>query len=106
MEQSITKPRKTRRTHSEILVLLDEFEKSNVGIPEFCSTHDICRATFHKWCSRYKTKPEDQAEPNGFTTLKIATANSSGAAILFAEVKGIKIYQPVTASYLKELAIS
>ena len=105
MEQSITKPRKTRRTHSEILVLLDEFENSNIGIPEFCSTHDICKATFHKWCSRYKGKPGKQVEPNGFSTLKITTENNCDTAILFAEVRGIKIYQPVTASYLKELVI-
>lgn len=106
MEQSKAKPRKKRRTNSEILVLLDEFDNSNTSIPEFCVTHDICKATFHKWCSRYKPKPGKQEERNGFTTLKITTEKSSGTAILFAEVKGIKIYQPVIASFLKELATS
>ena len=97
---------KTRRTVHQILVLLDEFEKGEIGIPEFCSIHNICKATFHKWGSRYKEKVGKPGEPTGFTTLKITGENNSSPAILFAEVKGIKIYQPVSASYLKELAIA
>lgn len=104
MEQVINKPVKTRRTIQQILVLLDEFENSNTSIPEFCSAHDICRATFHKWCSRYKNK-EIKSEANGFAALQFTSERSSVSAILFAEVRGIKLYQPVTASYLKELSL-
>lgn len=104
MEQSINKPVKVRRTTAQIYALLDEFEKSNVGIPAFCATHNICKATFHKWCSRYKTKPEKHSKATGFTTLQITDERSTGTALLFAEVRGIKIYQPVVAAYLKELS--
>lgn len=106
MEQSINQPVKKRRTIDQILVLLDEFENGDVSLTEFCSTHDICKATYHKWCSRYKNKKEKQGELNGFTTLQITTPKNSNTAVLFAELRGIKIYQPVTASYLKELAIA
>jgi hypothetical protein len=61
--------------------------------------HNIGKATFHKWQSRYKSKTGKQAEAAGFATLQV-----SSSIALFAEVKGIKIYQPVNAAYLKELA--
>jgi hypothetical protein len=39
-------------------------------------------------------------EKNDFIPLQVATSSSP---VLFAEVKGIRIYQAVSASYLKEL---
>ena len=97
MEQIISHPRRVRRSAEEIIHLLTEFEKANVSVKEFCATHNISRASFHKWQSRYKSK-----EPiAGFVPLQIASLIAP--AVLFAEVKGIKIYQPVTAAYLKEL---
>ena len=105
MEPGIRKPTKRRRTQSEILVLLNDYENGNTGIADFCITHDICRATFNKWCNRYKNNTVKQNEQNGFATLQITGDHRRGVVTLFAEVKGIKLYQPVTASYLKELAL-
>ena len=105
MEQSINKPVKSRRTISQIYSLLDEYKNSNADIPTFCASHNICKATFHKWCSRYRDKHVNQNVANGFTTLQFAE-NNYASTVLFAEVKGIKIYQPVTASYLKELSLA
>lgn len=102
MEEGINKLVKSRRTITQIYSLLDEFEKSNADIPTFCTSHNICKATFHKWCSRYKMKPARQEGSYGFTTVQIKGSADSEVS-LFAEVRGIKIYQPVTASYLKEL---
>lgn len=102
MEQTTNKPRRIRRHNYEILQLLDDFEKSQVSVKEFCLMHNIGKATFHKWQSRYKSKP-DQPKPFGFADLQITASSATVQIVLFAEVSGIKIYQPVTASYLKEL---
>ena len=97
MEQITNKRSRIRRSNQEILNLLNEFEKNQVSVKEFCLMHNIGKATFHKWQTRYTTKAE---RPSGFASLQIIPS----AASLFAEVKGIKIYQPVAASYLNELA--
>ena len=94
MEEKNEKVIRTRRSQAEILRLLSEFSKANVSVKEFCITHNISKASFHKWQSRHKRK-----EPmRGFVPLEVRSS-----VALFAEVKGIKIYQPVTAAYLKEL---
>ena len=76
-----------------------------MSVKEFCSEHSIHPATFHKWQGRYKTDAKKQKKAlSGFAALKISEPPLSSC--LFAEVKGIKIYQPVAASYLKELSRS
>ena len=103
MEQVIGKPPRIRRSYQQILSLLDEFEKENMSVIDFCQEHGIGKATFHKWKSRYQYKSEKKKRAPGFARLHIAASPANSVAILFAEVQGIKIYQPVTASYLKEL---
>lgn len=103
MEQIANKPGRTRRNRQEILRLLDEFKKTDVSRKEFCLTHGISKASFHKWQSRYKNKTKVQTKPTGFADLQIISSSSHLHATLFAEVKGIKIFQPVAATYLKEL---
>lgn len=102
MEQNtINKPVRTRRNRAEIMNLLGKFEKTNVSIKEFCTMHHISKAAFHKWQNRYKRKTESRA---GFAALQINPSSVNTNTSLFAEIKGIRIYQPVAASYLKELA--
>lgn len=101
MEQAIDKPVRTRRSRAEIMNLLVKFEKTNESVKEFCLMHHISKAAFHKWQNRYKRKTETQA---GFAALQITPGVASTATTLFAEVKEVKIYQPVPAAYLKELA--
>jgi len=97
MEQRQAKT--TRRTATQIRELLDVFELSALTAKEFCSTRGISETAFYKWRGRYRTREEEQA----FIPLHVASP-SSGEAALFAEVNGIRIYQAVPASYLKELA--
>lgn len=100
-----SKPVGTRRSKKQIVQLLNKFEESAVSIKEFCSEHSINPATFHKWQGRYKAGAKQQKTGAcGFATLQIS--QSPTASVLFAEVKGIRIYQPVAASYLKELSRS
>jgi hypothetical protein len=80
--------------------LLDEYEKSNLSIKSFCFEHNIAPATFHYWKKKYNTHTVNQPTQSGFASLHITTTSP---AAIFAEVHGIKIYQWVTAAYLKDL---
>ena len=101
METIVAKQTRVIRREPEILHLLDEFAKSNISVKDFCKTNGISAATFYNWRNRYGTKAEERSTEPGFATLQITATTSE--AVLFAEVKGIRIYQPVPASYLKEL---
>jgi len=104
METIVTKPARIVRSEEEIFNLLDEYEKSDVSVKEFCEIYDIVEATFYNWKNKYRSKPEKQNEQAGFAALEITPSPVSMDTALFAEVRGIKIYQPVPASYLKELS--
>ena len=92
--------KRSRRTSAEIKQLLEAFSDAAISAKEFCMQHDICEAGFYKWRSRYGASPSENR--NDFLILKQTSVPLPESA-LFAEVKGIRIYQPVTASYLKEL---
>jgi len=102
MEQ-IVDARRARRTRKEITNLLSEFEKSDLTVNDFCKQHHISTGNFHKWKSRYKSKAVSRKLIPGFATVDIVGASQTDLPGLFAEVNGIKIYQPVAARYLKEL---
>lgn len=104
MDHSTNKISRLRRSHKQIEELLEGFEKGNSNIAEFCELHSISKATFHKWKSRYRTKTQKNAKGIGFARLKIPMRALDTPSGLFAEVNGIKVYQPVAATYLKELA--
>ena len=86
------------RSEEQILSLLDEHEKSGFTVKEFCEVSDVNEATFYSWIKKYKKSEEEQ---KGFASIEILP---SPRPMLFAEVNGIKIYQQVTAEYLKALA--
>ena len=102
MEQQQNK--RTRRSSQEIKLLLEKFDSSEVSAREFCKAHDISEGGFYKWQARYKNKSKQAQKPGGFTPVHITPSPSAhDMSGLFAEVGGIKIYQVVAASYLKEL---
>ena len=80
--------------------LLEDFTQSGINANEFCKTRGISEGAFYKWRSRYEKK--STAKQNKFVKLKVPSALAHEPG-LFAEVNGIRIYQPVTALYLKEL---
>jgi transposase-like protein len=99
----------TRRYRSgeEILELLDKFDQSEgTTIKEFCRQHNINKATYYNWRTRYRSNLTKEKRSAGF--IEIVPSSSSATTIsaaLFAEVKGIRLYQAVSAEYLKTLAI-
>ncbi len=95
--------RRAGRSSNEIKELLQSFEQSGDDIKTFCQAHNIGVSTLQKWKSRYGKKEDAPVVQEGFVSLQISPAAASNIEGLFAEVKGIKLYQPVAASYLKEL---
>lgn len=84
------------RGKAAILRILQEQVQSGQNIKSFCASRGIAGGTFHRWKQKYGA-PEDRPEA-GFATLQIIPEPG-----LFAMVGSIKIYQPVSAAYLKEL---
>jgi hypothetical protein len=92
-----------RRTRQEIQNLLSAFEKSNLTITDFCKAENLSYGVFQKWRSRYGATQRRKGTSSSFTKVDIVPAKKDPIPGLFAEVHGIKIYQPVSASFLKEL---
>ena len=103
MEQPIeSRVRQPRRTIAQIKRLLGLFEQGGITGSDFCKQHNIDKSTFYKWKSRYGVRGEKKKQDHaGFA--KVEVVPSPAAPALFAEVAGIRIYQPVPASFLKEL---
>ena len=92
MEQA----KKSRRSSKEIKELLALFDSSGLSAKQFCTNNGISETAFYKWRGRYRTVEAK----SDFIPLQVASSSSPG---LFAEVNGIRIFQPVSASFLKEL---
>lgn len=82
-----------------ILELLREQPRSGLSIQAFCLQHSIPPGSFHNWKRRYDVTAE-QGPGQSFTQLQVKTPAPQQ---LFAEVGSIKLYQPVSAGFLKEL---
>ena len=102
MEHSNQIISRTRRNKQQIQDLLNEFEQSNLSAKDFCKKHHISRPNFHKWKSRYTSNRVIKNKNAGFAAVEVVDS-STVLRGLFAEVKGIRIYQPVSASFLREL---
>jgi hypothetical protein len=89
-----------------ILSLLRQYEDEGSTIKSFCQDHDIGRSTFTRWNRIYGHPKKKSAAREKFVPIEIPTSSSSVEGTLFAEVGGIKLYQRVEASYLKELKSS
>ena len=88
--------KKTRSSSKEIKELLALFDSSGLSAKQFCTNNGIRETAFYKWRGRYRA-----VEPKSdFIPLEVASSSSPG---LFAEVNGIRIFQVVSASFLKEL---
>lgn len=103
MDQSQASQVRHRRNKQQIRELLKLHSASNISVKDFCVEHNIHPAVFYKWKNRYKSKVVGKPKVSGFTTLDVVEGSPVSLPRLFAEVKGIRIYQPVSALFLKEL---
>jgi hypothetical protein len=103
MEQTESTPIKIRRTRKQITQLLKEYDKSEgVTAKEFCRKHHISEGAFYSARKRHRSKDAEPRKPKFIAFQPAAAKESPG--VLFAEVKGIRLYQTVPAEYLKTLA--
>ena len=102
MEIPVAKKIRIFRSEEKILDILADYKKSELNIKTFCAANNIASATFHTWKKRYGKGVVKSFKSTGFAALQVTSPATIGAP-LFAEVKEIKIYQWVTAAYLKEL---
>jgi hypothetical protein len=103
METNSAKRVRVFRGKETILNILSEQKKSKLSIKAFCDENDIAAASFHNWKKKYRNSRANRVVQPGFTTLRVTPTAPVAGPGLFAEVNSIKIYQPVTAAYLKEL---
>lgn len=95
MEEKKEKAVRKFRGQTAIVKLLQEQSQSGQSIKSFCASHGIAEGTFHNWKHRYGGEVDPRP---GFAAVQLIAEPG-----LFAIVGGIKIYQPVSAAYLKEL---
>ena len=108
MEETIPAKRKSpvRKTSKQIIKLLKDYaSRQDMTIVEFCKLNDINKSNFYSWQKRYVINQSKPVKARGFVPLKLAPTPSSpdGVPSLFAEVKGIRLYQVVSSEYLKAL---
>ena|ERR1700760_1547239 len=96
MEINAVRAKRSFKSEEEIKLLLEQQQVSGRSVKSFCDNNNLAYGSFQNWRKRYGK----QSSPVGFVEVNVA---AHGSAALFAEVNGIKIYQPVNASYLKEL---
>jgi hypothetical protein len=96
---SSNKKAKTFKSKQEIELLLAEHAQSGQSVKAFCANLNIAEGTFYHWKKKF-SKDINATGKAGFAPIEVVPSARSG---LFAEVGCIKIYQPVSAAYLKEL---
>jgi hypothetical protein len=96
---SSNKKVKAFRSKQEIELLLAEHAQSGQSVRVFCAGLHIAEGTFYHWKKKF-SKDTNATGKAGFAPIEIVPSAVNG---LFAEVRSIKIYQPVSAAYLKEL---
>ena len=78
-------------------MIVEEFRASGQSMQAFCLPRGISINCLSRWLKRGEMQTE-----SGSSAFAVVQVNSS-AQRLFAEVNGIRIYQPVSATFLKEL---
>jgi len=96
--ETVSKLSRHRRTAGEIKIIVEEFRASGQSMTAFCLHRGITKNSLSRWVGRRET--QKNTESSAFSLLQL---EGSSAPYLFAEVNGIRIYQPVSASFLKEL---
>ena len=86
-----------------MLDLLAEYERAEgMTIKDFCQLHKVTEGSFYTARKRHRAVQKKQ--PSRFIPIA-PRPSAQPTATLFAEVKGIKLYQSVPVDYLKALAL-
>lgn len=74
-------------------------------VKAFCKLHQISEGSFYSARKRYRSSVTSLSKQSGFIAIAPPVALKESGSGLFAEVKGIKLYQAVPADYLKALIV-
>ena len=103
MDQEHLIPRAPRRSKDQLLALLAEYDKTTgMTIKDFCKLHKVTGGSFYTARKRQRAAAALKKQSSGFIAIK-RPAPDQTVATLFAEVKGIRLYQHVPVDYLKAL---
>lgn len=101
MDEQQLQHRTPRRNKQQLLELIAEYDKTpGITIKDFCKLHKVTQGSFYTARKRHRVAVKKQS--TGFIAIKRAAADQT-VPTLFAEVKGIKLYQHVPVDYLKAL---
>jgi hypothetical protein len=101
MDEQPLQPRTPRRNKQQLLELIEQFDKTpGITIKDFCKLNKVTQGSFYTARKRHRAALKKQS--SGFIAIKRPAADQT-VATLFAEVKGIKLYQHVPVDYLKAL---
>jgi len=89
------------RKREAVLDIFAEHKKSGLSIKAFCDSNNIAAASFHNWKKRHGNGKKSAAK--GFAPMRVVPSAPAVEGVLFAEVKGIRIYQRVEAVYQTQL---
>ena len=104
MDQPRLNRRAPRRPKHQLLELLAEYDKTRgMTVKDFCKLHNVTQGSFYTARKRYRDATVKK-QPSGFIAIT-SLAFDQPVATLFAEVRGIKLYQPVPVDYLKALVL-
>lgn len=102
MEQTEKQPASAKPTREQISEIIARYDKKQrISIKEYCKLHGISEGSFYSARSRQRSSTKGSRRKPGF--IAVNPSPSQPSATLFAEVRGIKIYQVVPADYLKTL---
>lgn len=92
------------RTKENMFGLMATHDRATTTVKDFCQQHGLAQGTFYYWQKKYHLENGAPESQNGFVQLQTEDPQHVGAHQgLFAEVRGIKLYQAVPAAYLNEL---
>jgi hypothetical protein len=93
------------RTKEEMFELIAKHDKDATTVKEYCQLHGLTQGVFYYWQKKYHLENSEPGSQSGFVRLQVEdTPQAVALQGLFAEVRGIKLYQAVPAAYLNELA--
>jgi hypothetical protein len=93
------------RTKEDMFGLIARHDKSTTTVKEFCQLHGLTQGIFYYWQKKYHMENSEPGSQGGFVQLQVEDKQHARVhQELFAEVRGIKLYQAVPAAYLNELA--
>jgi len=93
------------RTKEDMFELIGKHDKDATTVKEYCQLHGLTQGVFYYWQKKYHLENSEPGSQSGFVRLQVEdTPQAVTHQGLFAEVRGIKLYQAVPAAYLNELA--